>query len=401
VHVLSDSAILRKIRQQPRQTAGYKQLVRELGLHGDDRNQLSAKLERMVSAGDLIAIDSSRYAIPQPAAGKNLISGKLSLHRDGFGFVIPDLKSASAGIKSRIAGEIFVPPHAIGSAMHGDQVLVEVSAVRNDGRAEGRILRPVHRAHSSVVGVFHYGPENNYVTPIDQKIAQQIAIPHGMEYPGTPSERTRSSEAGHPGSRGSKHRVLGGEAARRGDWDDLENVVVDVEITDWPTATKSPRGRVVEILGYQDDFGVDVEIIIRKHHLPHRFPAEVLENAEAIDPIISSAEIRRRREFRDLPIVTIDGETARDFDDAVLVRRLENGNFELQVHIADVAQYVTPDSALDGEARLRGTSVYFPDRAVPMLPLELSTDICSLRPNVDRLAMSCLMEIDNHGEIAG
>jgi ribonuclease R len=401
VHVLSDSAILRKIRQQPRQTAGYKQLVRELGLHGDDRNQLSAKLERMVSAGDLIAIDSSRYAIPQPAAGKNLISGKLSLHRDGFGFVIPDLKSASAGIKSRIAGDIFVPPHAIGSAMHGDQVLVEVSAVRNDGRAEGRILRPVHRAHSSVVGVFHYGPENNYVTPIDQKIAQQIAIPHGMEYPGTPSERTRSSEAGHPGSRGSKHRVLGGEAARRGDWDDLENVVVDVEITDWPTATKSPRGRVVEILGYQDDFGVDVEIIIRKHHLPHRFPAEVLENAEAIDPIISSAEIRRRREFRDLPIVTIDGETARDFDDAVLVRRLENGNFELQVHIADVAQYVTPDSALDGEARLRGTSVYFPDRAVPMLPLELSTDICSLRPNVDRLAMSCLIEIDNHGEIAG
>jgi ribonuclease R len=113
VHVLSDSAILRKIRQQPRQTAGYKQLVRELGLHGDDRNQLSAKLERMVSAGDLIAIDSSRYAIPQPAAGKNLISGKLSLHRDGFGFVIPDLKSASAGIKSRIAGDIFVPPHAM------------------------------------------------------------------------------------------------------------------------------------------------------------------------------------------------------------------------------------------------------------------------------------------------
>ncbi len=139
--------------------------------------------------------------------------------------------------------------------------------------------------------------------------------------------------------------------------------------------------------------------MIRKYHLPHRFPAEVLEESESVEPIISSAEFRKRRDFRDLPIVTIDGETARDFDDAVLVARLENGNFELQVHIADVAHYVTQESALDQEARLRGTSVYFPDRAVPMLPLELSTDICSLRPHGDRLVMSCLMEIDHHGEI--
>src|SRR5207248_2052545 len=183
------------------------------------------------------------------------------------------------------------------------------------------------------------------------------------------------------------------------EWGDLENVVVDVEITDWPTATQNPRGRVVEILGYADDFGVDVEIIIRKFHLPHQFPAEVLEEAEAVEPLISSRELHKRRDFRQLPIVTIDGETARDFDDAVTVYRLENGNFELQVHIADVAHYVTPASALDQEARLRGTSVYFPDRAVPMLPLELSTDICSLRPQVDRLVMSCVMEIDHRGEI--
>jgi ribonuclease R len=175
---------------------------------------------------------------------------------------------------------------------------------------------------------------------------------------------------------------------------------VDVEITDWPTATQNPRGRVIEILGLEDDFGVDVEIIIRKFHLPHRFPEEVLSEAEAIDPTIASAELPRR-DFRDLPIVTIDGETARDFDDAVLVTHLENGNFELQVHIADVAHYVQPDSALDQEARLRGTSVYFPDRAVPMLPLELSTDICSLRPQEDRLVMSCIMEIDHRGEIVG
>ena len=144
-----------------------------------------------------------------------------------------------------------------------------------------------------------------------------------------------------------------------------------------------------------------LEIIIRKFHLPHHFPAEVLEEAQNASAVIPSAEVKRRRDFRQLPIVTIDGETARDFDDAVSVRKLENGNYELQVHIADVSHYVTAGSALDDEARLRGTSVYFPDRAVPMLPLELSTDICSLRPRVDRLVMSCVMEIDHRGEIVG
>jgi ribonuclease R len=196
-------------------------------------------------------------------------------------------------------------------------------------------------------------------------------------------------------------RVIGDQAARHTDWQDLEGVVVDVEITDWPSATQNPRGRVIEILGEESDFGVDVEIIIRKFHLPHRFPPAVVEAAQAIENTIPVAELRRRRDYRHLPIVTIDGETARDFDDAVHVRLLASGNYELQVHIADVAQYVTPDSPLDQEARLRGTSVYFPDRAVPMLPLELSTDICSLRPQVDRLVLSCTMEIDHRGEIVG
>jgi ribonuclease R len=141
--------------------------------------------------------------------------------------------------------------------------------------------------------------------------------------------------------------------------------------------------------------------MIRKHHLPHHFPAEVLQQAQQTESAIPSKEVPRRRDFRGYPIVTIDGETARDFDDAVSVRLLPSGNYELQVHIADVAQYVTPDSPIDQEARLRGTSVYFPDRAVPMLPLELSTDICSLRPKVDRLVLTCVMEIDHRGEIAG
>ena len=195
--------------------------------------------------------------------------------------------------------------------------------------------------------------------------------------------------------------MLGNEAARRAETGNLEKVVVDVEITDWPSATQNPRGRVVEILGYEDDFGVDVEIIIRKFHLPHHFSTEVLAEAQSAETNIPAREAQRRKDFRPFPIVTIDGETARDFDDAVRVTRLDNGNYELQVHIADVSYYVTPGSALDHEARLRGTSVYFPDRAVPMLPLELSTDICSLRPRLDRLVMSCVMEIDHRGEVAG
>jgi ribonuclease R len=394
---LSDFAILKKIERQPKGTAGFKQLVRELGLHGAARQELSERLRRLVISGQLMNVDSDRYAIPKAAASENALVGRLSMHRDGYGFVTPDASSLDPRLKAQLSGDIFIPPPAVGSAMHGDRVLVEVGTIRPDGRAEGRIVRPIVRAHGTVVGIFHHGNRSNYVTPIDQKISQEIVIPPGMEYP------EQQSSAGVPRAsrpRKSVDRVLGEQAART-EWDDLEGVVVDVEITDWPSATQNPRGRVVEILGYEDDFGVDVEVIIRKFHLPHRFPPEVLDQAQNIEPIIPAPEVDRRRDFRDLSIVTIDGETARDFDDAVTVRQIEGGNYELQVHIADVAHYVTPDSALDQEARLRGTSVYFPDRAVPMLPLELSTDICSLRPHVDRLVLSCVMKIDHRGEILG
>ena len=393
---LSDSAVLRKIERQPKRSASYKQLVRELGLHGDQRQQLSGLLDQLVSKGTLLEVEAGRYALPQATAGKNMLVGRLSMHRDGFGFVIPEASSVPATMKDKLAGDIFIPPPMIGSSMHGDRVMVEVTAIRSDGRAEGRIVRPVSRAHATVVGIFHYGNRRNYVTPFDQKITQEIIIPEGMETPETEATGPEAKRRKKP-----QHRVIGEEVARKTYWQDLEGLVVDVEITDFPTATQNPRGRVVEILGNEDDFGVDVEIIIRKHHLPHRFPPEVIEQAQAISETIPAADLLTRRDYRDLPIVTIDGETARDFDDAVLVRQLVNGNYELQVHIADVSHYVTPESPLDQEARLRGTSVYFPDRAVPMLPLELSTDICSLRPQVDRLVLSCTMEIDHRGEIVG
>ena len=424
--MLSDQAILSHIERQPHRSAGFKQLVREMGLRGSERQQLAERLQALVKSARLIETGRDRYTLAEhAAANQNLLAGRLTMHRDGYGFVIPN-----AGQRSTFSGDIYINPQAIGSAMHGDQVLVELGRKRDDGRAEGRILRVLTRGNPTVVGTFHYGSRQNYVTPSDEKVTREIVIPRGMEWPASQSEAETESEAvrrvprsspplaragqsasfanewessgAKPTSKKSadRDRVLGEEARRR-EWNDLERLVVDVEITDWPSPADSPRGRVVEILGYEDDFGVDVEIIIRKFHLPHRFPVEVLQEAQQLEPVIPSSELRHRRDYRALPIVTIDGETARDFDDAVTVSRMENGHFELQVHIADVAHYVHEGSTIDLEARLRGTSVYFPDRAVPMLPMELSTDMCSLRPQVDRLVLSCVMEIDPQGEIVG
>jgi ribonuclease R len=424
--MLTDQAILSHIERQPHRSAGFKQLVREMGLRGSERQQLAERLQALVKSARLIETGRDRYTLAEhAAANQNLLAGRLTMHRDGYGFVIPN-----AGQRSTFSGDIYINPQAIGSAMHGDQVLVELGRKRDDGRAEGRILRVLTRGNPTVVGTFHYGSRQNYVTPSDEKVTREIVIPRGMEWPASQSEAETESEAVRRVPRSSpplaragqsasfanewessgvkptskksadRDRVLGEEARRR-EWNDLERLVVDVEITDWPSPADSPRGRVVEILGYEDDFGVDVEIIIRKFHLPHRFPVEVLQEAQQLEPVIPSSELRHRRDYRALPIVTIDGETARDFDDAVTVSRMENGHFELQVHIADVAHYVHEGSTIDLEARLRGTSVYFPDRAVPMLPMELSTDMCSLRPQVDRLVLSCVMEIDPQGEIVG
>ena len=406
--MLNDRAILARIERQPNRSAGYKQLIRELGLRGDDRRELLERLEHLVSSGKLIETARDRYSMPEHATVRqNLIAGRLTMHRDGYGFVVPN-----AGQRTTMEGDVFIPPPAIGPAMHGDQVLVELTRKRDDSRAEGRILRVLTRGNRTVVGIFHHGSRNNYVTPLDEKVTQEVIIPAGMERPAQPGN-TEPEAAREAAARRAQHSKRVGASktldrdrvydsgVRRRSSDDLEGVVVDVEITEWPGPTQNPRGRVVEILGYEDDFGVDVEIVIRKHHLPHRFPLEVLQEAQQFESVVPAREVRQRQDYRNLPIVTIDGETARDFDDAVTVRRTSNGNFELQVHIADVAHYVREGSAIDLEARLRGTSVYFPDRAIPMLPIELSTDLCSLRPQVERLVLSCVMEIDHQGEILG
>ena len=383
--MISESDLLQHIEAQPQRAAGYKQLIRELSLRGRQRQELESLLADLVVRGKLVLVARDRYAIAAAAVNRNLVVGSLTMHRDGFGFVRP----LDRQVRERLEGDVFIPPFDTAEAMHGDQVLVELSPHSRQGRAEGRIVRVMERAHPTVVGTFHYGPRHSYVRPIDDRIKMDVIIPEGSEVLPEPSQAA---------SRLALDRVIGSEASHR-PWEDLEGLVVDCEITDWPTATKNPRGRLIEVLGYEDDFGVDVEIIIRKHHLPHHFPPSVIDEARAIASAIPAAELARRRDFRTLPIVTIDGETARDFDDAVLVRPLAEGHYELQVHIADVAHYVRPGMDIDREAEIRGTSVYFPDRAIPMLPIELSTDLCSLRPQLDRLVLSCIMHIDPRGEI--
>jgi ribonuclease R len=308
----------------------------------------------------------------------------------------------------------------MGSALHGDRVEVHYQrstrGFKSEGRMEGRVIQVIERAQKTVVGQFHAGPRYNYVMPFDQRIPFEIVIPDEGAVREPPRRRDRqfggesngrSSVAAAGGQeRGQDARTTAGETPEphpllhdRRDARDLDGFIVDVEITNYPRPAALPRGRVIEVLGQREEFGVDVEIMIRKFHLPHRFPADVLAEADAAPQLIPEGDHEGRRDFRGLPIVTIDGETAKDFDDAVYVEPLAGGHYLLQVHIADVAHYVRPGSALDREARLRGTSVYFPDRAVPMLPLELSNGICSLNPRLDRLVMSALMEFDSEGRL--
>jgi ribonuclease R len=316
----------------------------------------------------------------KPGHDPNLIPGRIVAHREGYAFLVPD--SPIRGID----GDLFIGRDNLGDAMNGDSVLGRVERRRPDGRAEGRVVQILERRHPTLVGLFRYGAQGNVVLPYDTRLLHEVLIPPGDEL--SPALREKLGPT-------AENQAL---ASRRLRLPELDGAVVDVEIKRYPEGGLAPVGRVLEILGRPGEIGVDVEIIIRKHHLPHIFPDEVLAEARNQKQEVAKSELTGRRDFRDLAIVTIDGETARDFDDAVRVAALPNGHFELQVHIADVAHYVPRNSALDREARLRGTSVYFPNRAVPMLPEELSNGICSLNPKVDRLVMSVVMELDATGK---
>ncbi|MGD0921395.1 MAG: VacB/RNase II family 3'-5' exoribonuclease [Terriglobia bacterium] len=407
----SSFEILKAFEKQPAKTFRLRELIVELGLRSSQARELKRVLRELARSRKIVYLKKNHFAlisgdrhaaaepgprVPRGAAvsaqtpeRRNLVSGRLIGHRDGYGFVVPDEPVGET------RQDIFVPAPGMASAMHGDRVDVHVLRSKADGRLEGRIVRVGERAQKTVVGEFHCGPRYNYVLPFDHRIPFEIVIPRGQEWPVQAAPVRDRQFGGESEGKRARSVAAGPERSAR----ELENQIVDVEITNFPAPAVLPRGRVMEVLGRRDEFGVDVEIMIRKFHLPHRFPPEVLAAASAQPQYISGREREGRRDFRALPIVTIDGETAKDFDDAVYVERQPDGNYLLQVHIADVGHYVRPGTALDREARLRGTSVYFPDRAVPMLPLELSNGICSLNPHVDRLVMSALMEIDPEGRI--
>jgi ribonuclease R len=353
-NLMNHEQLLQLIRNKIEHPATPRELLQRLKISRDERPTLKRLLKDLVASGDLIETRGNRYGLPDRM---NLIVGRITTHPRGFGFVVPDRPA------DNVSGDIYVAGSNLNQAMHGDRVVARIERVTDRG-AEGRILRILERGASTIVGRFEAdGSGPGFVIPFDRRLIMDVQIARDEQ----------------------------GEA-KSGD-------MVSAEITRWPTAARGPLGRIVEVLGDIDEPGVDTEIIIRKYGIPDEHSPDAVQEASRLGAEVRERDLAGRTDFRPLMTVTIDGEHARDFDDAITIERLESGNYWLGVHIADVAHYVPEGSALDEEAYDRATSVYFPERAVHMFPSELSTGLCSLNPHVDRLVQSCLMEIDSRGSV--
>ncbi len=351
----SRDQLLRQIREQVHHPATARELIRVLNIPREERTTFKRHLKSLVNDGALVLVRGTRYGV---ADRMDLIVGRLETHPSGFGFVTPERKIED------LKGDVYVAAPNVKEALHGDRVVVRVERHHPDGRVEGRIVQILERRNETVVGRFERDDSGlSFVQPFDKRVLTDIHIPLGED---------GGADAGE---------------------------MVTVEVTKWGTPTRGPVGRVVEVLGDLDDPGVDIEIILRKHAIPDEHAAEAVQEARRIGDTVKERDIKGRTDFRDRAIVTIDGEDARDFDDAISIEPLPNGHYWLGVHIADVAHYVKEGSALDTDAYERGTSVYFPERAVHMFPEELATGLCSLRPHVDRLVQSCLMEVNKRGDV--
>jgi ribonuclease R len=347
----------------------FRDVVRMLDLDSDDRRSLQRYLDELDSEGIIHRIRRGHYGLP---AKENLVSGTLSCHRDGYGFLIPD-------DRTRCKEDIFIPARNMEDALHEDRVLVKVLTKKrpvrrrirgrlvgpepDKERLEGTVVRILERKRTTIVGRYCEHPRFPFVVPLDPRIPHDIRIPYQA-------------------SSGAK-----------------EGQVVAVVMTVAPARNQIPQGKVVEILGFPGDPGIEYRIVEHRFGLPVEFSQAALDEAAALPSHVLGKECQGREDFRDELVVTIDGESARDFDDAVGLKRLPSGNYMLSVHIADVSHYVRENTAIDSEAYARGTSVYFPDRAIPMLPPRLSSGICSLKPGVDRLVLSAVMEIDSRGKV--
>src|SRR5438876_991306 len=331
-------------------------IARKLGLTASERVALRKTLRELERTGQIARIRKNRYVLPAEA---DLIAGKLSIHQVGYGFLTPETPGGP---------DVFIAAENIGTAMHGDRVVARISRDtphdRIKGRREGRVIRILERAHNTIVGTLQQSRNFYYVVPDDPRFVHDIYV-----HP----ERDRQPR----------------KTANVGD-----KVVVRLDA--WESRHVNPEGEIVEVLGPASTPGIDMLSIIRKYHLPAEFPKDVLDQAEQISEKIDSRQLEAREDLRKEFIVTIDPDDARDFDDAIQVEKTNSG-WRLGVHIADVAAYVEPGSALDREARKRGNSVYLPDRVIPMLPERLSNGVCSLNPGVDRLTHSVFIQFDKNG----
>ncbi len=339
------------------------EIARELGLKGNQRVALRNALRDLERTGEIVRIRKDRYVLPLEA---DLVTGKLSLHQAGYGFLVPETPAQP---------DIFIAAENTGTAMHGDRVVARVSrdvpprrAKDRKGRTEGRVIRILERARDKIVGTLQQTRNFFYVVPDDPRFVHNVYVEQVSNLPS------------------ATYKV----APRIGD-----KVVVRLDA--WESRHVNPEGAIVEVLGRADAPGVDMLAIIRKYDLPTEFPRKVLDEANKIPQTVEERKLDGREDRREKFVVTIDPDDARDFDDAIDVEKLENQGWRLGVHIADVSAYVTPGSELDREARRRGNSVYLPDRVIPMLPERLSNGVCSLNPGVDRLTFSVFVEFDKTG----
>src|SRR5881398_2735260 len=334
-----------------------RELAKALGRKSGVRMGLNQALRELERSGEIARIRKNRYVLPAEA---DLVTGTLSIHQAGYGFLITE-KPGEA--------DIFVAAENTGTAMHGDRVVARITRdpayARTKGRREGRVIRILERAHDTIVGTLQHSRNFYYVVPDDPRIVHDVYV----QVP---------------------PRTLLLKVPTRGD-----KVVVRLEA--WESRHVNPEGDIIELLGPASAPGVDMLSIIRKYHLPTDFPRDVLDEVNRISETVDARKLDGHEDLRKKFIITIDPDDARDFDDAIQIEKIDNGGWQLGVHIADVAAYVEPGSALDREARRRGNSVYLPDRVMPMLPERLSNGVCSLNPGVDRLTHSVFINFDKNG----
>jgi ribonuclease R len=346
----------------------FRDVVRALDIDSDDRRSLQRYLDELDEEQVIHRIRRGRYALPSK---ERVVSGTLTCHKDGYGFVVPDDRTI-------YKQDIFIPPRNMEQALHGDRVLIRVASKKRRvsprgrrgkpelvERQEGTVVRVLERRHSTIVGRYYQHPRFPFVVPVDARMLHDIRIPY--------------------------HASKGAQ----------DGQIVAVALTVPPGRNQTPEGQVDEVLGFPGDPDIEYRIVEHSFGLPVEFSPEALEEAGRIPDHVLPDEVAGREDLRDEMVVTIDGETARDFDDAVSLKKLPSGHYLLGVHIADVSYYVRENSPIDRDAYARGTSVYFPDRAIPMLPPRLSSGICSLKPQEDRLVLSVLMEVDQRGSVVG